>query len=246
MLTTASDFARFISLGHLNVQAKRKATIAEMLQSQIAINYQQMFGPGAWQATDRYQDIHLAWSLGWGRFDTPYGRAFFHTGHGIGWQNYTVTYADQGLGIVLLSNSDNFESVAQEILEKAIGDGYTPFGWLGYTPFDPSRPKASPPPDPVSIEVDPAILASCAGAYDLQSTSLIQVKVAEGRLWILSMDGTHWDRLNAETEARFFIQGQEDIRLEFNRDESGSVSALRLVIQGIPFLTAPRLDPEGK
>jgi hypothetical protein len=71
-----------------------------------------MFGPGAWKDTDANNQIKLSWGLGWGRFNTKHGRAFFHTGHDFGWQNYTVTYFDKGIGVVLLSNSDNFESVA--------------------------------------------------------------------------------------------------------------------------------------
>ncbi len=244
MATTAGDYARFICLGILNVDGKRKATIDEMLRPQIAIKYENMFGPGHWQVTDQYQDIHLAWGLGWGRFDTPYGRAFFHTGHGPGWQNYTVTYADKGIGIVLLSNSDNFESVAQEIVAKAIGDVYTPFGWLGYTPFDPSKPKASPPPDPVIIEVDPAILETYAGTYDRQSTALFQIKFEGGQLWIRSRDGKNWDRLYAETETRFLVKEDETYRFEFIRDTSSNVTALRLEIQGIPLLVAPKMLSE--
>jgi hypothetical protein len=201
-----------------------------------------MFGPGAWEETDQYQDIGLAWGLGWGRFDTPYGRAFFHTGHGFGWQNYTVTYIDKGIGIVLLSNSDNFESVAQEIIEKAIGDVYTPFGWLGYIPFDPSKPKTSPPPDPITIEVDPAILKTYAGTYDMQPTALFQIKFEDSKLWNLSMDGKSWDPLYAETEVRFFVKGNEEYRFEFIRDESGNVTALQLELQGIPLPIAPKRE----
>jgi CubicO group peptidase (beta-lactamase class C family) len=244
MVTTAGDYAHFISLGILNLQGKRQATIDEMLRPQVAIHYREMFGPGAWQETDQHQDIHLAWGLGWGRFDTPYGRALFHTGHSLGWQNYTVTYADEGIGIVLLANSDNFESVAQEIVEKAIGDVYTPFGWLGYIPFDPSAPRATPPPDPVAIEVDPAILATYAGTYDMQPTTLFQVKFEGGQLWVLSTDGKRWLPLAAETETRFFIQGEEGYRFEFIRDESGRVTALRLELQGLQLPAAPRMEPQ--
>ncbi len=244
LATTAGDYARFICLGILNVDGRRKATIDEMLRPQIAIIYENMFGPERRQETDQYQDIHLAWSLGWGRFDTPYGRAFFHTGHGPGWQNYTVTYADKGIGIVLLSNSDNFELVAQEIVAKAIGDVYTPFGWLGYTPFDPSKPKASPPPDPVIIEVDPAILKTYAGTYDMQSTALFQIKFEDKLLWIRSKDGKSWDRLYAETETRFLVKEDETYRFEFIRDTSSNVTALRLEIQGIPLLVAPKMLSE--
>lgn len=245
MATTASDLARFISSGILNVAGKRKATIDEMLQPQIAIHHKNMFGPGAWQETDLYQDIHLAWGLGWGRFDTPSGRAFFHTGHGPGWQNYTVTYADKGIGIVLLSNSDNFELVAQEILKKAIGDVYTPFGWLGYIPFDPSKPKASPPPDPVPIDVDPAILKSYAGTYGIQQSNvLIQVKFEDSKLWILSQDGKSWNRLLAETEARFFIHPNEPYLFEFINEPSSNVNALRLEVLGIQLLVVPKMLSE--
>ncbi len=245
LATTAVDLARFISLGILNVSGMRKATIDEMLRPQIAIHHKSMFGPGAWHETNQYQDIHLAWSLGWGRFDTPSGRAFFHTGHGPGWQNYTVTYADKGIGIVLLSNCDNFESVAQEILEKAVGDVYTPFGWLGYIPFDPSMPKASPPPDPVPIEVDPAILESYAGTYGIQQPIvLIQVKFEDSKLWILSQDGKSWNRLLAKTEARFFIHPDEPYQFEFIREPSGNVIALRLEVLGFPLLVVPKMLAE--
>jgi D-alanyl-D-alanine-carboxypeptidase/D-alanyl-D-alanine-endopeptidase len=242
MVTTAGDYACFISLGILNVEGKRHATIDEMLWPQIAINYKNMFGPGAWQETDQYQDIRLAWGLGWGRFDTPYGRAFFHIGHSFGWRNYTVTYADKGIGIVLLSNSDNFESVAQEIVAKAIGDVYTPFAWLGYVPFDPSRPKTTPPPDPTIIEVDPAILEEYAGTYDMQPTALVQIKFEDNKLWILSMDGKSWNPLCAETETRFHVKGDEACRFEFIRDELGNVTALRMEYLGILFPAAPKME----
>jgi CubicO group peptidase (beta-lactamase class C family) len=242
MVTTAGDYARLISLGILNVEGKRRSTVDEMLRPQIAIHYKNMFGPGAWQETDQYREIRLAWGLGWGRFDTPYGRAFFHTGHGFGWQNYTVTYADQGIGIVLLGNSDNFESVAQEILEKAIGDRYTPCDWLGYVPFDPSRPKTAPPPDPTIVEVDPAILETYAGMYDSQQFPPFQIRFQDRKLEILSADGKHWDPLSAESETRFFVKGEEAFRFEFIRDESGNVTALRLAIQGFQLPAAPKVE----
>jgi hypothetical protein len=216
--------------------------MAEMLRTQIDINYKRMFGPDAWTITDANQNIQLAWGLGWGRFDTPYGRAFFHTGHSIGWQNYSVTYFDKGIGIVMLSNSDNFESVAEEIAKKAIGDIYSPYDWLGYVPFDPTREKMTPPPDPVAIEVDPAILAAYAGTYDMQSTAIFQVKFEDNRLLLRSQDGQNWESLLAETETRFFVKGQEDYRFIFVRDGTGTVTALQLVVQGIQMPLAKKVE----
>jgi hypothetical protein len=49
----------------------------------------------------------------------------------------------------MLSNSDNFESIAAEIAKEAIGDVYSPFDWLGYVPFNPATVK-TPPPDPTA------------------------------------------------------------------------------------------------
>ena len=149
LATTAGDYARFL-VGILNAEGQRKATLDEMLQSQTSINYLGMFGPDAWTKTNRFQNIHLAWGLGWGRFDTPFGRAFLHTGQDLGWQNYTVTYLDKGIGIVLLSNSDNFQSIAAAIVKQAIGDVYSPFDWLGYVPFNPAIGIKTPPADPAA------------------------------------------------------------------------------------------------
>ncbi len=241
MVTTASDYARFL-IGILNTDKRKKAIVKEMLQPQIVINYKRMFGPDAWTMTDEYQDINLAWSLGWGRFDTSYGRAFFHTGHSIGWQNYTVTYIDKGIGIVMLSNSDNFESVAEEIANKAIGDIYSPYDWLGYVPFDPARGKKTPPPAPVAIQVDPAILATYAGTYDMQPTAILQIKFEDNSIFLQSLDGQDWEPMLAETETRFFIEGQEDYRFIFVLDKAGTVTALQLVVQGIQMPLAKKVE----
>ena len=143
-----------------------------------------------------------------------------------------MTYADRGIGIVLLSNSDNFESVAREIVLDAIGDRDSPFDWLGYAPFDPRRVK-TPPPEPVAIEVDPAILQAYAGAYKLASgDTTIYVKVEDGSLYF-SSDGQEWGpAAYAESETRFFAPG-EDTRLEFVKDAAGRVTGFNLEMQGV-------------
>ena len=241
MVTTASDYARFL-VGILNAKERGEATTNEMLSSQIAINYKHMFGPDAWKMTDENQDINLAWGLGWGRFDTSCGGAFFHTGHSIGWQNYTVTYIDEGIGIVMLSNSDNFESVAEQIAKMAIGDIYSPYDWLGYVPFDPTREKKTPPPDPIAIQVDPAVLAAYAGNYDMQPTAMLKVKFEDNSLFLQSLDGEGWEPLYAESETHFFIKGQEDYRFIFVQDNAGTGTALQVVFQGVQLPLAEKVE----
>ena len=103
-----------------------------------------MFGPKFWEESDVY--AHAGWGLGWGRFDCgELGRAIFHTGHDGGVQNYNVTFVDRGIGVVLMSNSDNFEGVSRQLLEATIGDTCSPVDWMGYPRFDPSDRRDPPP-----------------------------------------------------------------------------------------------------
>jgi len=237
MMTTAGDYARLL-VAILNAEGERKATIDEMLKPQIAITSRNMFGPDAWQDAGENRDIHLSWGLGWGRFDTAHGRALFHTGHDFGWQNYTVTYADKGIGIILLSNSDNFEGVAREIVAKTIGDNHSPFDWLGYVPFDPSRKKV-PPPEPVAVEVDPAILETYVGVYELTSGDMIPINIEGESLFVGS--GEVWEPLYAESETQFFTE-VDDTRFTFVKDATGQVTGLSLSIQGLELTQAKKVE----
>ena len=229
MQTTAEDYARLLR-DVLQAKNLSRALIDKMLTPQVAITSERMFGPGAWRETEANQDIHLSWCLGWGRFDSKRGRAFFHTGHEFGFQNYTVTYADAGVGIVLLSNSDNFESVAREILSASIGPEESPFNWLGYEPFDPSK-KRTPPPERKAIGVKPDILADYVGEYEIQSGQVIGIKLEEGHLCFASEKGK-WLEMLAESETVFFIE-DSDYVFTFRRDPGGRVTGLVLSVQGM-------------
>jgi CubicO group peptidase (beta-lactamase class C family) len=236
MATTAGDYARLL-VAILNPEGQRQALVDKMLEPQIVITSETMFGPGARQEVAENRDINLSWALGWGRFDSEHGRAFFHTGHDFGWQNYTVTYPDRGIGVVLLSNSDNFESVARDIVQKAIGDTHSPFDWLGYVPFDPSQKKEPPPPEPVVIELDPAILEAYVGVYELTPEDLIHIKLGDEGLLI--GESQEWMPLYAESETRFFAE-VDNARVVFVKDAAGEVTSLSLTVQGV------ELPPAGK
>jgi hypothetical protein len=163
----------------------------------------------------------------------------FHTGHEGGAQNYNVTFTDKAIGVVFLSNSDNFESVTRELADAAIGDTYSPFDWLGYPHYDPDR-RREPPPEPVIIEVDSATLASYVGTYELGAGTSIYIEYRDGTL-LGSSDGLDWAELLAETETRFFVR-EEDTRLVFVRNETGEVTELILVVEGGAELHAPRVE----
>lgn len=229
MATTAGDYARLL-VAMLRTDEMRRETVDEMLRPQIQIRSSTMFGPGARSDTGDYEDMNLSWGLGWGRFDCVHGRAFFHTGHGGGVQNYNVTFPDRGIGVVFLSNSDNFESVARELAEATIGDVYSPFDWLGYPYYDPQRNR-EPPPPPVAIEVDPSILKTYTGKYDLGGERFIYVEYRKGTLQV-STDGQQWSALLPETTTLFFVE-DEDMRLEFIKGEDDRVREMLLKVEGL-------------
>lgn len=172
----------------------------------------------------------MSWCLGWGRFESEHGRAFFHTGHEFGFQNYTVTYAEAGIGVVLLSNSDNFESVAREIVAAVIGPDESPFDWLGYPRFDPAA-KKTPPPEPKAVKVEARILEDYVGDYEIQPERIFSVKLVEGDLYI-SSEKNKWTEILPESETRFFVR-DSDYVFTFKKDQGGRVTSVVLSLPGV-------------
>ena len=221
--TTARDYAKLL-VAMLHAEGVRRATVDEMLKMQVANRHGAMFGPQYWEESDAYD--HAGWGLGWGRFDCgELGRAIFHTGHDSGAQNYTVTFVDRGIGVVLMTNSDNFEAVSRELLKATIGDTCSPVDWMAYPRFDPAQ-RRDPPPEPVAIDVEPAILERYTGAYRLSDGRTLTVKFEEERL-IFSVDLDEWIPLFAEARDRFFMESEEQ-RFVFVANDAGSVSHLEI------------------
>jgi len=73
--------------------------------------------------------------MGWGRLETPFGFGVFKEGHGDGFQHYSILFPEKNIGIVIMTNSDNGESIFKELLEFAIRDIYTPWKWQRYIPY---------------------------------------------------------------------------------------------------------------
>jgi len=219
MMTTAHDFGEFLAA--LLTGRAHADIVDEMLSPAVGITSRGMFdardrtGGGAGDAG------RLSWGLGWGLFDTPFGPGFFHTGHKGGVQNYVVAYRDRRIGIVLLSNSDNFESVAPEIVAAGIGDEESPFGWLGYQPYDPTRRKP-PPRRLIAIQVEPQVVAPYQGEYQWTGTNARTYIKADGSRLYASDDGTSWDELSAQSNSVFFFKGRT-LTLTFIKDAEGKV-----------------------
>ena len=135
--TTLEDYTCFFQA----VLKQDKRRYRELIAPQIRIKSKQQFGPNAWIDTDENDSIQLGYGLGFGLFFTPYGKAFFKEGHLEGWQHYSVGFPEKGTGIILLSNSDNAESIFKELLEVSIANKYTPWYWENYIPYNHSLKK---------------------------------------------------------------------------------------------------------
>jgi CubicO group peptidase (beta-lactamase class C family) len=226
LTTTAHDYARFLA-GILTAKGGRGQSVERMLAPAIRINSRRMFDPVKPADSNANDAIRLSWGLGWGVFETPQGQAFFHTGHSSSAQNYAVVYRKRGVGVVLLSNSANFESVAPEIVAAGIGDSQSPFDWLGYDPFDPAKKKAVPPRR-VAIQVAADVIAPYAGKYQMgQGGPVVFIKAEGGRLYA-SDDGSSWDEVHAESHSVFFAKGR-DLAIAFKKDTDGKVTHMEII-----------------
>ena len=133
--TTPRDYIRFVE-AVMQGQGIDPKLREEMFSPQIRIRTQTQFGSGAIEYSGATDDIALSYGLGWGLLKTPHGWGAFKEGHGNGFQHYSIIFPDTGVGVVLMSNSDNAESIFGYLLETTIADSWTPLEWQNYTPYD--------------------------------------------------------------------------------------------------------------
>jgi CubicO group peptidase (beta-lactamase class C family) len=233
LMTTADDYARFVD-GLLALEGPKRKIVDEMLTPAVRIASPAMIGGGDSAAGRPDTAIHLSWGLGWGLFDTPDGPAFFHTGHKSGAQNYVVVYRKTGIGIVMFSNSDNFESVAPQIAAAGIGDGFSPYAWLGYHPYDPAQRKPAPV-RLVAIHLPPEAIAPYAGKYRFAGLNGSTFIKAEGDRLYASDDGQSWDELLAQSKTMFFFKGRT-VTITFVTTASGKVTQMEVDNGGAKLL----------
>ena len=135
METTLEDYSKFV--GHLLTLASQDAEITNMMfEPAIRIKSKAQFGPLSLEKSDENDDIELSYGLGWGLLQSPYGLGAFKEGHGEGFQHYSIIFPEKETAIIILSNSDNAESIFKELLEITIADVYTPWKWENYIPYN--------------------------------------------------------------------------------------------------------------
>jgi serine-type D-Ala-D-Ala carboxypeptidase/endopeptidase len=133
--TTLDDYTSF-TRAVLKNEILKPATTKQMFTLQLRIRTIQQFGLYSTRDTSTNDAIQLGYGLGWGLLQSPHGIGAFKEGHGDGFQHYSIVFPEKGTGIVMMSNSDNAESIFKYLLEYTIGDTYTPWYWQNYFPYD--------------------------------------------------------------------------------------------------------------
>ncbi|MBD8490167.1 serine hydrolase [Echinicola sp. CAU 1574] len=135
MDTTPQDYAKFIQ-AMLAKKGLSATAYEDMFSPQISITATQQFGNNRWKITEENKNINLSYGLGWGIYETPYGKAIFKEGHMDGWEHYAIFYPSKNIGMVIMCNSSNGEGIFKELLEIAMGDRWMPWYWENFIPYD--------------------------------------------------------------------------------------------------------------
>jgi len=133
--TTLNDYTLFTT-AILKNSILKSGTRNKMFTSQIKLRSVKQHGPLRFRDSTGNDAIKLSSGLGWLLLSSPYGIGAFKEGHGDGFQHYSIIFPKHGTGIIIMSNSDNAESIFKELLQFAIADIYTPWFWENYIPYD--------------------------------------------------------------------------------------------------------------
>ncbi|SDQ76003.1 serine hydrolase [Flagellimonas zhangzhouensis] len=133
--TTTEDYTKFLT-AVLSQKLISEESYNEIFSPHIKISTVKQFGEEANIFTDKYDDINFGYGLGWGYFETPYGKAVFKEGHGSGFVHHSVLFPETGKGVMIMTNFEKGNSIFKEILEVVMKDVYTPWEWENYIPYD--------------------------------------------------------------------------------------------------------------
>jgi CubicO group peptidase (beta-lactamase class C family) len=207
METTIADYTRFVA-AILQGKGLSKKSREEMLSLQIPIYTKRQFPSLNTDTTSENKRIDLGYGLGWGLFKSSYGKAFFKEGHGEGWQHYVIGFPEKQYAAIILTNSDNGESLFKQLVEELTGVTI-PYQWEGYTPFR------------ATVKLPGAILQQYTGVYEgkLRAT----VSLVNGQLKVESETvGLPKTNLYAAKENHFFLKVMET-EIQFVKGADGKI-----------------------
>lgn len=135
MDTTLDDYAAFLA-GLIRREGLSEAAFTELTSPHIAIISRRQFPSHLPEDTDENAEIALSYGLGWGIYETPYGRAIFKEGNDDGTNNYALCLIEAARCLLILSNSARGDSTFLHLADALLGETGLPWRWKGYVPYD--------------------------------------------------------------------------------------------------------------
>jgi serine-type D-Ala-D-Ala carboxypeptidase/endopeptidase len=149
---------------------------------------------------------NMAIALAWHVFNLKGSEIICHEGGTGGFRSFVGFSKKQRLGVVVLGNSEN-----------DVGD-------LGFHLLDSRSPLAKPPKS--AIAVDPKVLATYVGRYELTPDFSITITQDQDRLYLQATAQPKVE-LFAETPTQFFLT-IVDAKITFIKDDLGQIDRLIL------------------
>jgi CubicO group peptidase (beta-lactamase class C family) len=190
--TTPTDLARYLMEVQRSLTGEGKGEASHVLSQAMT---KEMLTPGMGQ-------YGLGLAIG-GSAGSPY---FGHGGVNEGFESTMSAYEQEGEGAVVMTNAQGGSRLADEVM-RSIAAVYH---WPDF------QPKFR-----TAVAVDPKILASYAGTYELTPTFSLAVTVEDGHL-VTQGSGQGKVPMMAESETKFFPTAF-DAELEFYKDDLGHV-----------------------
>ncbi|MBD1852363.1 serine hydrolase [Leptolyngbya sp. FACHB-711] len=165
----------------------------------------------------------IAIAIGWHVLNDNGTEIIFHDGGTGGFRSFLGFVKPKGLGVVVLSNSENdVNDIGLHLLNQRI-----------------PLTKSSPPQQRQAISLDPALFNAYVGQYQIEPGFLLTITNEQDQFYAQAT-GQQKFELFAETEIQFFPR-EFDALITFVRDEQGRVTHL-VLHQGGQEIAAQKLD----
>jgi CubicO group peptidase (beta-lactamase class C family) len=135
---------------------------------------------------------------------------FGHTGSNIGYRCFSTTYIEQGMGAVVLTNSDDGFWVILDLLRTVAQE----YAWPNYVPKH------------IPVSGDVHMHESYQGEYELRPGFTFKINTEEEKL-LMEVTGQASLELQPSSEVTFFAQAVNS-EITFTKSETGQVSGFVL------------------
>ena len=149
-------------------------------------------------------------ALGWHKRESAENEVIWHNGQTGGYHSFVAIDKNRGTGVVVLANSSaNIDDIGMHLL-----DPRSPL-----TTIKAAKERGT-------IQVEPKILESYVGEYELAPTFVITITKEKGRLMLQATNQPKFE-IFAESKEKFFLK-VVDAQVTFVKDNKGTVTELIL------------------